>query len=250
MLKYIGAAALGAAMLILPASPTLASEAPDDAVIGIMPVIRDTVPPGTPAAFGAAFGDSHGNDAMRTVNGEEYLFVPLTFIPLPDGGRVLVSTGAGTCAEDLCAGTNAVHYLYPGKGDALYDVRGEWMALGAAGNFGNPASRWGWTDRIAATAPVLYTEGESVSEDYRCAHASLIELTPEGPVEIATIPVHYSNAGKGTAYSVTLSGTISAAEKGSSFTVRYTGSESFDELYVRGADGRYAPERESRMPDC
>lgn len=152
-------------------------------------------------------------------------FVPLALIPLPDGRKALVTTGASDCTGHVCSGINAVHYLRRAGG--RYAVDGEWLDVGAKGTFGNPASRWGWTAAITS-APVLYTEGGGVWQGYACAFATLTELAADGPVEIASIPVHYSNGGAARTGIVTLTGTIIAADQGRSFTVSYSGTPTAD----------------------
>ena len=173
--------------------------------------------------------------------------MPLALIPLPDGNGALVSTGDNDCVGDACSGLNSIHYL--GRENARYEVDGEWIDVGASGAFGNPAMRWGWTDAIA-DAPVLYTEGGGVWQGYACFHAALTELTEAGPVEIASIPIHYSDGGAVDTGDIALSGEIAAAEKGRSFTVGYTGSRTFSEHYVRDEEGRYRVAGGTQVPAC
>ena len=228
--------------------PAAAQAAPQP-LFEVTDVNRDTVPAGTPEAFSAAFGFSLKNEATRDVDGTNYLYVPLIQIALPGGRTALVSTGASACDGHVCSGLNSVHYLQRDAGTGRYKVEGEWMDVGTAGTFGNPATGWGWTDAIA-DAPVLYTDGGGVWQGYACSTAALTELTPDGPVEIALIPIHYSNGGAVETGATDVTGTITAAEKGRSFTVTYTGSKSFKERYVRGSDGRYTLSGKTRVPRC
>lgn len=243
MAKLIMAFALAASMAL----PVEAEASSKQALFVIFDVNRDTVPAGTPAAFEAAFGRSPRNEAVREVEGSAVLFVPLTLIPFADGRVALVSTGSSECSGHACSGVNAVHYLQGDK--ARYSVDGEWMNVGASGTNGNPARRWGWSDAITGN-PVLYTEGGGVWQGYACTYASLTELTPAGPVEIASIPVYYSSEGALDAGGETLAGEIATAKKGRGFTVRYGGSRSFAEHYVRSADGRYAVPGGTKVPGC
>lgn len=251
-MKYLGIIGLALAVATLPAD---AKQSNQPMLFEVAEVDRETVPAGAPEAFEAAFGRNTRTDnarwyqTVREIDGQAITFVPLTLIPLPGGKVALVSTGASDCTGHACSGFNSVHYLH--REGARYQVDGEWLAVGASGTLGNPAWRWGWTDAIA-DAPVLYTEGGGVWQGYACAYASLTHLTPTGPVEIANIPVHYSNSGAAAEETdiVTLTGHIIAAEKDQSFTVRYTGSRTFNEQYVRGADGRYNLARRSQMPRC
>lgn len=243
------------AVLAITATAAGAQKPSAQALFEIVEVNRDTVPAGTPEAFEAAFGENTRSGAgrwyetVRELEGQSFTFVPLTLIPLPDGRSALVSTGASDCTGQACSGRNTIHYLR--REGARYAVDGEWLDVGASGVVGNPATRWGRTDAIADD-PVLYTEGGGVWQGHSCSYASLTQLTATGPVEIARLPVHYSNGGaaEDAAAIVTLSGSIVAAVKGREFTVRYTGSRDFSEKYVRNADGQYLPAAASRMSPC
>lgn len=239
MLKSVGVAILAFAVA-LPAAAQ-----PAQGLFPVMDVDRDTVPAGTPAAFAAAFGPSPRNEATRQVDGQTITYVPLTLIPLGGGTVALVSTGQSDCDGHACSGVNAVDYLRGTAAD--YEKAGEWRDVGASGTWGNPATRWGWTDAITGT-PVLYTEGGGTWQGYSCTLAALTELRPDGPAEIASIPIAYSNASRDDG--ATLEGRITAAERGRSFTVSYTGSRRFSERYVRRDDGRYTLEGRSQVETC
>ena len=237
---HIGVGLLSLACMVSPA-------AAQTALFPVADVDRDTVPAGTPEAFWAVFGESPKNEAEREVKGQKITFVPLTLVKLPGDVTALVSTGASDCEAHACSGVNSVHYLRRAKDSYGYVKAGEWLDVGVSGTWGNPAARWGVSDAITS-APVLYTEGGGTWQGYSCDVAVLTELRAKGPVEIARIPIYYSDASRDNG--PTLRGTITAAERGRSFTVSYAGSDSFSERYVRGADGRYALEGKSRMKTC
>ena len=219
-------------------------------VIETRDVNRDAVPAGTPAAFVVAFPDAERNEAVREVGEDAYSFVPLAFIPLSDTRVALVSTGANDCTGQACTGLNAVHYLSHDAGEPRYpySLQGEWLDVGAVGVMGNPALQWGWS-RAITEHPVLFTEAGGVWQGRACGYAVLTELTPSGPKDIARIPTSFSDASvEGGDPGV--EGVITSAEKGRSFTVSYTGSASFDEVYKRGADGEYRVDGTSRVPTC
>lgn len=238
---------LAIASLVLSVGAVPASAQTAQPLFPVTDVDRDTVPAGTPEAFWAVFGESPKNEAERTVKGKKITFVPLTLIRLPGDVTALVSTGASDCDAHACAGLNSVHYLRRDKDSYGYVKAGEWLDVGMGGTWGNPAARWGVTDAITGT-PVLYTEGGGTWQGYSCDAAVLTELGPKGPVEIARIPVYYSDASRDNG--PTLRGAITAAEQGRSFTVTYAGSESFSERYVRGTDGLYKLEGKTRMKTC
>lgn len=244
-----------AVILAVTTLPSAAKEQSAGPLFDIVDVNRETVPAGTPEAFEAAFdystkydSDERWYEYWQTVEGQGITFVPLTLIPLPDDRKALVSTGESDCTGHACSGVNAVHYLRRDE-TGRYAVDGTWLDVGANGTWGNPAQRWGWTGVITDN-PVLYTEGGGVWQGYVCSFAALTELAADGPAEIARIPVHYSNSGAADAGVVTLTGTITTAEQGRAFTVRYAGSSQFDEIYVRGADGKYRLQGETEVPSC
>ncbi|WP_427791696.1 hypothetical protein [Brevundimonas diminuta] len=250
--------AIGAALAVLPAQAATGKAATGQAgrspagrsLIDIRDVDRDSVPAGTPAAFGVAFPGAARNEAARQIGDDLYTFVPLTFIPLSDTRVALVSTGANDCTGQACSGMNAVHYLGHDAGEPRYpySLQGEWLDVGAAGVVGNPALRWGWTTAMGEH-PVLYTEAGGVWQGRACGQAVLTELTPEGPVEIASLQIYFSDADAEDG-DTGVEGVISAAEKGRSFTVSYSGSSDFTETYRRGPDGRYRLDGKSRVPAC
>lgn len=239
MLKSAGVVALA-----LTATLSAAAQ-PARGLFPVMDVDRDTVPAGTPAAFAAVFGPSPRNEAVRQVDGERITYVPLALIPLGGGSVALVSTGQSGCTGHACSGVNAVQYLRGSAADC--EKVGDLVDVGAAGTWGNPATGWGWTDAITGT-PVLYTEGGGTWQGYTCTLAALTELRPAGPVEIASIPIAYSDASRDNG--TTLEGRITAAERGRSFTVSYTGSRRFSERYVRREDGRYTLDGRSQVETC
>lgn len=249
-MKFLG---VTISVLAMSAAPAMAETTAKPALFAVADVNRDTVPPGTPEAFRAAFGKSLSNDVTRAVDEQNYNFVPLTLIPLSGGKTALVSTGASECTGHVCGGLNSVHYLQPSSGKSAtasrYAVAGEWMDVGASGTFGNPALRWGWTDAIA-NAPVLYTEGGGVWQGYACSYAVLTELTPAGPVEIASIPVHYSDGGAKETGASAYDGTITSSVKNQSFTVTYTGSKTITEQYRRNENGTYELKGKTKIPQC
>ena len=219
-------------------------------LIDIRDVDRDAVPAGTPAAFVAAFPNAGGNEAVRKVGEDTYSFVPLAFISISDTRVALVSTGANECSGQACSGLNAVHYLAHDAGAPRYPyvLQGEWLDVGAAGVVGNPALQWGWTEAITDN-PVLFTQAGGVWQGRACGYAVLTELTPSGPVDIARIQTSFSDASVDGG-DPGLEGVITAAEKGRSFTVSYSGSASFNETYTRGADGQFRLGGSSRVTAC
>lgn len=240
--------AFACSLSLLAAIPALAAS--EKSLFNADDVNRDVVPAGTPAAFEVAFPNAQFSEAKRKIGEDTFSFVPLAFIPLTDTQVALISTGANDCTSQACTGVNSVHYLEHSAGAPQYPytLKGEWMDVGMSGVVGNPASRWGWSSDIA-DAPVLYTEAGGTWQGRSCTFAILTELTAAEPVEIARIPLHMSDASSEEKV-ISFDGEIISAEKGKSLTVSYSGSESFQEVYKRGADGRFQLEGKTRVPEC
>lgn len=239
----------GCTMIVLTTLPV--ATASEKSLIEVFDVDRDTVPAGTPAAFEVAFPQASQNEAIRKIGDENFHFVPLTFIPLSDTRTALVSTGANECTGTACSGMNAVHYLDHDAGEPRYPftLQGEWLNVGAVGSVGNPAERWGWS-RDISDVPVLYTEGGGGGQGLFCYYAVLTELRASGPVEIAKIPIEYSN-GSSEDSSGQVNGMVTAAEKGKSLTVSYkSGAETFQEVYHRTENGQFKLDGQTRVPSC
>ena len=248
MKVMIGSACVLLASLAQPVLAQDAAETGPPSMFKIEDVDRDNVTAGTPAGFYAAFKNAEANQAVRKVDDTDYTFVPLAYIPLPDGKTALVSTGGSECTGHVCSGVNSVHYLEGSISN--YKVTGEWLNVGTGGTYGNPATSWGWSDAIASS-PVLYTEGGGTWQGYSCSYASLTELTPKGPVELVNLPVYYSNAGAIETGATGMTGRITSAEKDRSFTVTYFGTQkTVNEKYVRGKDGKYKLVGKSKVPTC
>ena len=248
MKVMIGAACVALATAAQPAMAQDAVETGPQSMFKIEDVDRDNVKAGTPAGFYAAFKDAERNEATRKVDDTNYTFVPLAYIPLPDGKTALISTGASECTGHVCSGINSVHYLEGSISN--YKVTGEWLNIGTGGTYGNAALSWGWSDAIASS-PVLYTDGGGTWQGYSCSYASLTELTPKGPVELANFPVYYSNSGATETGVMEVKGAVTSAEKDRSFTVSYSGlPKTVNEKYVRGKDGKYESVGKSKVPTC
>jgi len=144
-------------------------------------------------------------------------------------GPVLVSEGHIEMGSHATPGVIAVHYLRPeGTGFAL---RRAFLRAAENGSHGG-MSGWSITRRFTGLAAV-YTEGGGTWQGYTCTVATLTELRPDGPAEVALIPIYYDNAGVGGPGHVRhLEGRIANIRRGRSFDVVFTGSTPFTEHYV------------------
>jgi hypothetical protein len=136
-------------------------------------------------------------------------------------------------------------------GDRFEVVRAFPSAV-VTGSFGRIA-RWSVSPRFS-NWPVIVSEGGGTGQGYSCSSATLTELRPEGPFELATIPLSYSDAGAKTDEEAgrEINGRIINVAKNQSFDVVYSGSRSFSEHWVRGAGGKYdvAGGGKSQMETC
>jgi Short C-terminal domain len=153
-------------------------------------------------------------------------------------GPVLVSEGKVADAGHVSAGRIAVDYLKP-AGDRFELVRA-WPAAVAIGSSGQVA-HWSVSTRFG-DLPVIVSEGGGTWQGYSCSSAKLTELRPDGPVEIASVPLSYDDKGaqaeEGAGTAIT--GRIINVMRSVSFDVVYTGARSFSEHWARGANGGYA----------
>jgi len=174
-------------------------------------------------------GSESGAEAVRYTPGK------LVWAPF---GPVLVSEGKVADAGHVSAGRIAVHYLKP-AGDRFELVRA-WPAAVATGSSGQVA-HWSVSTRFG-DLPVIVSEGGGTWQGYTCSSAKLTELRPEGPVEIASVPLSYDDSGaqaeEGAGTAIT--GRIINVVRSVSFDVVYTGARSFSEHWARGSGGGYA----------
>jgi len=161
-------------------------------------------------------------------------------------GPVLVSHGRIPDGAHAAAGAVDIFYLEPAG--AAFRVRRAFpkaTELGSSGDF----TEWSISDKFT-DLPVVYVEGGGMWQGYGCDYTRLVELRPAGPAMIADFQIGYDNKGavgdKGESYK----GKIADISKGEAFTVRYKGTRSFTERYVRRG-GRFQPEGGAReIPGC
>jgi len=203
------------------------------------------------AAFGAAdrasvsidSGGSNGTDHFEeTVEFKPGGLVWTTF------GPVLISIGEVKDAAHVSAGKIAVHYLRPVGGQ--FEVAQSFVPAIETGTFGQIGS---WTlSRKFSEFPLVYATGGGTWQGYTCSVATLTELTPNGPRQLADIPIAYSNGGAvQEGEKVTeIRGNVRNIVKDQSFDVIYSGSQTFTDHYVRSGGGYALEGGESRMPSC
>jgi hypothetical protein len=161
-------------------------------------------------------------------------------------GPVLVSHGYVPNAAHVDAGAIAVHYLAPAEdGFALVRDFPEAVEVGSSGEL----SDWSVSDKFS-DLPVIQAEGGGTWQGYTCSYAVLSELTPRGPIELARIQTAYDDSGAKETGAQSIEGKIGEIAKGKSFVVRYGGTRSFVERYVRRGDRFVREGGKSQVPEC
>lgn len=198
------------------------------------------------AAFNKATVDSEDGSIPAEVDGLTYDFVPLAMHKMSDDVWVLFSGGSRADAGHSDGGVNAVHYLRDQEGG--WQLIGGTQNIGSTGTVGNPATAWAFTEKLGKN-PYLITSGGGVWQGCMVESTTVTELTPTGAVDRGTFTnAMSSGAGIGQTEQQ-YDGVITAAVPDKSFTVRYTGSETFDQTFERKGD-RYQIVGKDRVPGC
>lgn len=200
-------------------------------------------------AFEAAFG-SRGEAALAVESdgaSEDVRYAPGRLV-WPAFGPVLLSEGQVQDPAHVSAGKIAIHYLRPAAD--RFEVVRAYPAGIATGSFGRVA-HWSVSPRFS-TWPVVVAEGGGTWQGYTCSRLTLTELRPAGPVELATVPLAYDDAGAKTdgAAAVSIDGKILNVVRNQSFDVVYSGSRAFSEHYVRSGDRFSVAGGKSTMETC
>lgn len=161
-------------------------------------------------------------------------------------GPVLLRHGHVADAGHAEAGVVAVYYLRAeGDGFALAKAYPE---AATAGSFGDLA-KWSVSPAFAKL-PTLVVEGGGTWQGCTVSFTELVELRPAGPVTVASIPKVYDDSGMTEDGAESFEGEIADIVQDRSFAVRYKGTRSFAERYIRKGD-RYEREGgESKVPGC
>ena len=202
------------------------------------------------AAFHAAFG----KDGSAIVKKQGQLKEDVKYTPgdLYDAafGTVLLSPGEVIDATHANAGKLAIFYLK--SGDKGVEVAKRFVPAAEIGSFGKIVDFS--VSKYFGSLPVVTVNGAGNWQGYSCSSAALLELTPDGPRRLVTIPMTYDNSGAaGGGKGVTqVSGRIDNIQPGKSFDVVYFGSgKEFTERYVRKGDSYVlATGGQSRVQRC
>jgi hypothetical protein len=161
---------------------------------------------------------------------------------------VLISIGEVKDAPHASAGKIAVHYLRPAG--AQFEVAQAFVPAVETGSFGQIGT---WTvSRKFSDFPVIYATGGGTWQGSSCTVATLTELTPNGPRELATVPLSYSNGGavQEGEKPTEIAGKVRNIVKDQSFDVVYSGSQSLTEHYVRSGTRYVVEGGQTRVEGC
>lgn len=204
----------------------------------------------TAAAFHAAFGK--GDSVILKKQGqlkEDVKYTPGELVQAPFG-PVLLSPGEVLEASHTNAGKLAIVYLKPS--DKGFEVVRKFVPATEAGSFGKIVD---WSvSKSFGDYPVVTLNGAGNWQGYKCSSTTLVELRPEGPRQLVTVPMTYDDSAAAAGKKPTqISGSIDNIQPGKSFEVSYFGfgSKDFKDRYVRKGDTYVlASGGKSRMQSC
>ncbi|TGX53652.1 hypothetical protein E5A73_12590 [Sphingomonas gei] len=191
----------------------------------------------------------------------ERLAAALRVVPVGDGryafgkddklldtpfGPVLLRHGHAPDAGHPEGGVIAAYYLR--EADGGFVLAKAFPEAAMSGSFGDLA-KWSVSDKFA-TLPVLVVEGGGTWQGCTVGDTDLIELRPTGPASLASIPTLFDDSGMAQDNPQSLTGSLTDIVRDQSFTVRYAGTRSFAERYVRRGDRFVLEGGESQIPGC
>jgi hypothetical protein len=203
----------------------------------------------TAAAFRAAFGKS-GSVVLKRQGelNESVRYKPGALVETPFGA-VLLSEGKVLDPAHVSAGKLAAIYLK--RTSRGFAVVKRFIPATESGSFGILE---GWAlNRSYGPLPVAVVSGGGTWQGYTCGVSTLLELAPQNPRELVTVPLYYDDEGAVAPgkRATTITGRIDHIVSGKSFDVIYSGSKQFTERYVRRGDTYVlAGGRETRVPTC
>jgi hypothetical protein len=204
----------------------------------------------TAAAFHAAFGK--GESVLLKKQGqlkENVKYTPGELVQAPFG-PVLLSPGEVQDASHVNSGKLAIVYLKPsGKG---FEVVRKFVPAAEVGSFGKIVD---WSvSKSFGDYPVVTLNGAGIWQGYKCSSTTLVELRPEGPRQLATLPMTYDDSEAAAGKKATqITGSIDNIQPGKSFEISYFGfgSKDFKDRYVRKGDAYVlASGGKSKMQTC
>ncbi|MBB5711649.1 hypothetical protein [Sphingomonas xinjiangensis] len=161
-------------------------------------------------------------------------------------GPVLLRHGHNPDAGHSEPGIIAAYYLRA-EGDRFALVN-SYPDAAVSGSFGN-LTRWSVSGAFTGL-PVIVVEGGGTWQGCTVGLTDLIELRPIGPAPIASITTTFDTSGMTEAKGEAYEGTLTDVHRDSDFTVRYKGTDSFAERYVRRGNRFVLEGGDSRITGC
>ncbi len=218
-------------------------------MIAALALLAAAVDPQTAAAFRVAFGRSGSVVLKRQGELKESVrYTPGRLIETPFG-PVLLSEGKVLEPAHVSAGKLAAIYLK--RAGSGFTVVKRFVPATESGSFGILE---GWAlSRAYGPLPVAAVSGGGTWQGYTCGVTTLLELAPDQPRELVTVPLYYDDAGAVAPgkRATTITGRIARIISGKSFDAIYSGSRHFTERYIRRGDSFVlSGGHESRMATC
>jgi hypothetical protein len=200
------------------------------------------------AAFRAAFGTSGSATLKRQGENRETVRYKVGGLVETPFGPVLVSPGEVVDAAHASAGKLALVYLRRTQGG--FAVVRRFVPATETGSFGE-ITDW-HLSRSFGRLPVVMVEGGGTWQGYTCSWTTLLELAPDGPGELATVPLHYDDEGAVLPgqRKTSIDGRIVHVVGGHSFDIAYRGSKRFTDHYIRRGDDYVLASGRTRMQTC
>ena len=181
------------------------------------------------SAFAAAFGGS--DEVIRRVGAkrEPTRFRAGLLVATPFG-PVLLSEGQVLAPRAASTGKLAAVYL--ARSSDGFRPQSLFVPAIESGSMGRLA---GWSVRSDfGRYPVVEVRGAGYWRGSSCSWTTLLELRPEGPAELVTLPTAFDNSEALLDGGPTqIEGRIRRVEAGRGFEVEYSGSAAFTERFVR-----------------
>lgn len=200
------------------------------------------------AAFRAAFGKP-GSVLLKKQGElkEDVKYTPGDLVAAPFA-TVLLAPGEVVKAAHVNSGKLAVVYLKPAEKG--FEVIKKFVPATETGSFGKIGEYS--VSKSFGDLPIVSVEGGGTWQGYACSWTTLLELAPDGPKELVTIPMTYDNAGAVPDKPTQVSGRIDNIQPRKGFDVVYFGgSKEFKDRYVRKGDAYVlASGGKSRMLTC
>ena len=235
--RFAGSDAPASQPATLPATPPAVDEPPPQ-----------TTPSGDPAASyveedGYEIQPKRLADAFEAATGHRSAFSthskwhsittePVRIVELPFGPVLLTrDTNEDTHAS---VGAIGVHYLEEENG--RFRATGSWPRAVEGWDWGDPPE-WHLTNKFTAN-PAIYAWGDFMGQGIITRSATLVELTPDGPVESDLISTGFDDEGHVESNPCKIRGRIANIRKDRSFDVIVSGSRSAVEHYEKKS-GRF-----------